>query len=154
MANEKFPVEKSETEWRKLLSADQFRVLREHGTERAGTSPLNYEKRTGEYNCAACGQPLFESSTKYESGSGWPSFFRPLPNAVATTTDRARHDASGSALRELRRASRPRVQRWPAAHRPALLHERRIAEVRTEVERGRFPSKRGQPYRAHDETRG
>ena len=86
MANEAFPVEKSETEWRSLLTPDQFRVLREHGTERAGASPLNYEKRTGQYNCAACGQPLFESSTKYESGSGWPSFFRPLPDAVATTT--------------------------------------------------------------------
>ena len=87
MAEEKFPVEKSETEWRQLLSQDQFRVLREHGTERAGSSALNYEKRTGQYNCAACGLALFESSTKYESGSGWPSFFRPLPNAVATTTD-------------------------------------------------------------------
>ena len=79
MASENFPVEKSVTEWRALLSADQFRVLREHGTERAGTSPLNYEKRTGIYHCAGCAQPLFESSTKYESGSGWPSFFRPLP---------------------------------------------------------------------------
>ena len=87
MTDEKFAVEKSDTEWRSLLSADQFRVLREHGTERAGASPLNYEKRTGVYDCAACGQPLFESSAKYESGSGWPSFFRPLPNAVGTTTD-------------------------------------------------------------------
>ena len=87
MTTEKFAVEKTETEWRGLLDADQFRVLREHGTERAGTSPLNYEKRTGVYHCAACDQPLFESSTKYESGSGWPSFFRPLPNAVATSTD-------------------------------------------------------------------
>ena len=89
MNDEKFAVEKSETEWRNLLTADQFRVLREHGTEPRGASPLNYEKRTGQYDCAACGQPLFESSTKYESGSGWPSFFRPLPNAVATTTDRS-----------------------------------------------------------------
>ena len=88
MNDEKFAVERSDTEWRALLSPDQFRVLREHGTERAGTSPLNYEKRTGIYHCAACNRPLFESSTKYESGSGWPSFFRPLPNAVATTTDR------------------------------------------------------------------
>ena len=87
MADENFPVEKSDTEWRNLLSSDQFRVLREHGTERAGTSPLNYEKRTGQYDCAACGHALFESSTKYESGSGWPSFFRPLPGAVSTTTD-------------------------------------------------------------------
>ena len=88
MNDEKFAVEKSETEWRNLLTADQFRVLREHGTEPRGASPLNYEKRTGQYDCAACGQPLFESSTKYESGSGWPSFFRPLPNAVATHADR------------------------------------------------------------------
>ena len=87
MASETFPVEKSATEWRELLTQDQFRVLREHGTERAGTSPLNYEKRTGIYHCAACAEPLFESSTKYESGSGWPSFFRPLPDAVATSTD-------------------------------------------------------------------
>jgi len=87
MADEKSQLEKSDTEWRELLTPDQFRVLREHGTERAGTSPLNYEKRTGIYHCAACSQPLFESNTKYESGSGWPSFFRPLPEAVATTTD-------------------------------------------------------------------
>ena len=87
MAHETFPVEKSDTEWRALLSPEQFRVLREHGTERAGTSPLNYEKRTGVYHCAGCGKALFESSTKYDSGSGWPSFFRPLSDAVATTTD-------------------------------------------------------------------
>ena len=84
-----FPIQKSDDEWRKSLDPLQYQVLRKHGTERAGTSPLNYEKRTGQYDCAACGQPLFESSTKYESGSGWPSFFRPLPNAVATTTDRS-----------------------------------------------------------------
>ena len=85
--NEKFAVEKSDTEWRGLLSADQFRVLREHGTERAGTSPLNYEKRTGQYDCAACGHPLFESTTKYESGSGWPSFCRSLEGSVGTRED-------------------------------------------------------------------
>ena len=89
MSDEKFAVEKSEQEWREVLSADQFRVLREHGTEMRGSSPLNFEKRTGAFNCAACGQPLFESTTKYESGSGWPSFWKPLPNAVATTTDKS-----------------------------------------------------------------
>jgi peptide-methionine (R)-S-oxide reductase len=62
--------------------------MRKHGTERAGTSPLNDEHRPGKYACAACGLPLFESSTKFESGSGWPSFFAPLPKAVGTTTDR------------------------------------------------------------------
>ena len=87
MADEKFAVEKSEIEWRSLLNADQFRVLREHGTERAGTSPLNQEKRAGQYDCAACGHPLFESSTKYESGSGWPSFWAPMQGAVGTSTD-------------------------------------------------------------------
>ena len=64
-------------------------MLREHGTERAGTSPLNKEKRDGVFLCAACGQELFDSDTKYESGSGWPSFWRPRDNAVGTTSDRS-----------------------------------------------------------------
>jgi peptide-methionine (R)-S-oxide reductase len=63
--------------------------MRRHGTERAGTSPLNKEHRPGSYACAACGLPLFESSTKFDSGTGWPSFFAPLPEAVGTTTDRS-----------------------------------------------------------------
>jgi peptide-methionine (R)-S-oxide reductase len=87
MSEEKFAVEKSATEWRSLLTPEQFRVLREHGTERAGSSPLNDEKRTCSYHCGACGQALFGSGTKYDSGSGWPSFFRPLPDAVAMTPD-------------------------------------------------------------------
>ena len=74
---------------RRKLSPQQYRVLREHGTERAGSSPLNYEKRDGLFHCAACEQPLFSSDTKYESGSGWPSFFAPLPGAVETTSDRS-----------------------------------------------------------------
>lgn len=69
------------------LSADQVRILREHGTERPGSSPLNHEKRTGTYYCAGCGHPLFSSVTKYESGSGWPSFYEALPGAVETRTD-------------------------------------------------------------------
>ncbi|MFT8720166.1 peptide-methionine (R)-S-oxide reductase MsrB [Acetobacter sp.] len=69
------------------LSPDQLRILREHGTERPGSSPLNHEKRSGLYLCAGCGHPLFSSATKYESGSGWPSFFQPLPDAVETQTD-------------------------------------------------------------------
>ncbi len=87
-ADQRFPLEKSESEWRAALPADAFRVLREHGTERAGTSPLNYEKRTGVFHCAGCGQALFESATKFDSGTGWPSFFQPLPGAVETQTDR------------------------------------------------------------------
>ena len=84
-----FPLEKSEDEWRKELTPEQYRVLRQHGTERAGTSALNDEKRKGVYFCAGCGTPLFDSDTKYESGSGWPSFYRPRENAVETETDKS-----------------------------------------------------------------
>ena len=73
--------------WRNKLSPEQFRVLREHGTERPGASPLNYEKRDGLFHCAACGNPLFTSDTKYESGSGWPSFFAPIEGATETQED-------------------------------------------------------------------
>ncbi len=82
-------IEKSEAEWKRALTPDQFKVLRKHGTERAGTSPLNSEKRAGTYECAGCGLPLFASDTKFESGTGWPSFWQPLENAVETTTDRS-----------------------------------------------------------------
>ena len=81
-------VQKTDEEWQKTLTPEQFHVLREHGTERAGTSPLNVEKREGMFTCGGCGQPLFTSDTKYESGSGWPSFYRPIEGAIATTTDR------------------------------------------------------------------
>jgi peptide-methionine (R)-S-oxide reductase len=86
---EAFPVEKTEAEWRAALSPEAFRVLRQHGTERPGTSPLNAEKRPGTFACAGCGQALFDAGTKFESGTGWPSFFQPLPEGVATTTDRS-----------------------------------------------------------------
>jgi peptide-methionine (R)-S-oxide reductase len=82
-------VQKTDEEWRKTLTPEQFHILREHGTERAGTSPLNVEKREGIFTCGACGQPLFTSDTKYESGSGWPSFYRPIEGAITTTTDRS-----------------------------------------------------------------
>jgi peptide-methionine (R)-S-oxide reductase len=80
--------EKTDAEWRVELTPDQYRVLREHGTERAGMSPLNSEKRAGTFTCAGCGEPLFSSETKFESGTGWPSFFAPLEHAVETTVDR------------------------------------------------------------------
>ena len=80
---------RSEAEWQHCLTPQAYRVLREHGTERPGSSPLNGEKRAGTYHCAGCGQPLFDSVTKFESGTGWPSFFRPVEGQVATTTDRA-----------------------------------------------------------------
>ncbi len=79
--------DKSDAEWREQLSPEAFQVLRQEGTERAGTSPLNGEKRTGTYLCAGCGQPLFQSDTKYDSGTGWPSFYAPIPGALETKTD-------------------------------------------------------------------
>jgi peptide-methionine (R)-S-oxide reductase len=84
-----FAFQKSDDEWRRLLSPEAYRVLREHGTERAFTSPLNDEKRSGTFVCAGCGQPLFNSDTKYDSGTGWPSFFRSLDGAISTTVDRS-----------------------------------------------------------------
>ncbi len=88
-SDEKFAVEKTDDEWRRELSSDAYRVLREHGTESAGSSPLNDEHRPGMFRCAGCGQPLFAADAKFESGSGWPSFFRPLPDAVGTNEDRS-----------------------------------------------------------------
>ena len=69
------------------LSPEQLHILKEHGTERPGSSPLNHEKRAGDFMCAGCGAQLFASDTKYESGSGWPSFYAPIAEAVETTTD-------------------------------------------------------------------
>jgi len=86
-ANKINPIQRSEEEWRKRLTKEQFRVLRKEGTERSFTSPLNKEKRQGTYHCAGCELPLFDASTKYESGTGWPSFYQALPDAVATKTD-------------------------------------------------------------------
>lgn len=78
----------SDEEWRETLPPDTYQVMRCHGTERAGTSPLNLEHRDGVYHCAACGDALFESATKFDSGTGWPSFYAPLPGAVGVTVDR------------------------------------------------------------------
>jgi peptide-methionine (R)-S-oxide reductase len=80
--------EKSDAEWREALTPQQYKVLRQHGTEPPGSSPLNVEKRDGMFCCAGCGQPLFTADTKFESGTGWPSFFQPLEDSVETTTDR------------------------------------------------------------------
>ena len=82
-------IEKSDAEWKQELAPEQYQVLRQHGTERAGTSPLNREKRQGVYRCAGCGAELFDSGTKYESGSGWPSFYAPKKGAVETALDRS-----------------------------------------------------------------
>lgn len=85
----KNPIQKTDDEWRKDLTPEQFQVLRQHGTERAGTSPLNAEKREGLFRCAGCGAELFDSDTKYESGCGWPSFFEAKDGAVGTSIDKS-----------------------------------------------------------------
>lgn len=82
-------IEKSDKEWLDQLGPQAFKVLRKHDTERAGTSPLNAEKRKGTFNCAGCGQPLFASDTKFESGTGWPSFYQPIDDvAIEEQVDR------------------------------------------------------------------
>ncbi|HEX8665821.1 MAG TPA: peptide-methionine (R)-S-oxide reductase MsrB [Beijerinckiaceae bacterium] len=82
-----FPVSRPDEEWRKTLTPEQYYVLRQHGTERAGTSPLDREKRKGTFVCAGCGQDLFTSDAKFDSGTGWPSFFQPIPGKVETSED-------------------------------------------------------------------
>ena len=84
---DKFEVSKTEAQWRKILTPEQFDVLRKEGTERAGTSPLTDEHRAGKFACAGCNLPLFTSITKFDSGTGWPSFYAPIANAVKTSVD-------------------------------------------------------------------
>ena len=85
----KFEVTKTDAEWKRLLTPQQYYVLREHGTEYAGSSPLDREKRKGTFHCAGCDLPLFSSDTKYDSGTGWPSFWQPIANAIGTSIDRS-----------------------------------------------------------------
>jgi peptide-methionine (R)-S-oxide reductase len=80
-------MKKNDKDWQAALTPAQYKVLRQKGTEPAGSSALNHEKRAGVFRCAGCGAVLFESGTKYESGSGWPSFYAPMPGAVATADD-------------------------------------------------------------------
>ena len=84
-----FEVQKSDAEWRQQLGPEAFYVLRQHGTERAGTSPLDKTYAPGTYLCAGCSTPLFPSATKFDSGTGWPSFYAPLETAVETSVDRS-----------------------------------------------------------------
>lgn len=87
MGDESFPVTRSDAEWRARLTREQYDVMRRHGTERPGSCALNHEKRRGVFQCAGCDQPLFRSGEKFESGTGWPSFFDPLPGALGSTVD-------------------------------------------------------------------
>jgi peptide-methionine (R)-S-oxide reductase len=89
MEQKVYPVTHTEEEWRKILTPEQFEVLRGHATERPGSCALLVEKRPGTFSCAGCGTPLFRSKVKFESGTGWPSFNEPIPGAVETTTDRS-----------------------------------------------------------------
>jgi peptide-methionine (R)-S-oxide reductase len=89
----RFAIVRSDAEWRRRLTADQYVVLRKGATERPGSSPLTREKRRGTYHCAGCAQPLFGSGTKFESGTGWPSFYAPAAGAVGTRPDRSEAQA-------------------------------------------------------------
>ncbi len=130
-ATETFEVTRTPEEWRKLLTPEQYAVLREEDTERPFTSPLNDEKRKGVFACAGCDLPLFSSETKFDSGTGWPSFYAPIEGAVRTGHRlHLRHGPRGGALPPLRRPSRSCVRRRPEADGPALLHQRRGAEIR------------------------
>jgi peptide-methionine (R)-S-oxide reductase len=84
-----FEVHKTDEEWRQILTPEQYYVLRQHGTERAGTCALLHEHRAGTFKCAGCGQPLFVADRKFESGTGWPSFFAPLEGSIGSSTDRS-----------------------------------------------------------------
>jgi peptide-methionine (R)-S-oxide reductase len=88
-SNTEFEITKTPEEWSKVLTPEQFNVLRKHGTERPHTSPLDKQYNPGTYVCAGCELPLFTSDTKFNSGTGWPSFFNPIEGAIATTTDRS-----------------------------------------------------------------
>ncbi len=88
-AQRAFPFRLSDTQWRQRLSPAAYSVLRGHDTERPGSSPLDREKRRGTFHCAGCNHPLFASSTKFDSGTGWPSFWQPLPRAIGTKIDRS-----------------------------------------------------------------
>ena len=136
MKQDHFPVTHTDAEWRAILTPEQYDIMRGHGTERPGSCALLHEKRPGVFVCAGCGQPLFESKTKFESGTGWPSFNTPVEGAVETTRrPQLGHDAHRSALLALRLASRPCLSGRAAADRPALLHQRRRDQFHAERRR-------------------
>jgi peptide-methionine (R)-S-oxide reductase len=103
MAGKAYAVTRSDAEWRRILTPEQYDIMRSHGTEAPGSCALLLEKRPGRFSCAGCGQPLFESKGKFESGTGWPSFNDPIEGAVETSIDRTfGHGPNRGSLRELR----------------------------------------------------
>ena len=95
MDTKQYPVTRTEAEWRELLTPEQYEIMREHGTEAPDSCALNFEKRSGKFVCAGCDQALFVSKKKFESGTGWPSFNDPVPDAVETSTDRGQNSQGG-----------------------------------------------------------
>jgi peptide-methionine (R)-S-oxide reductase len=89
LAKSEFEITKTAQEWRQILTPKQYQVLRQHGTEPSGSSPLDQEHRKGTFACAGCDLPLFTADTKFNSGTGWPSFYAPIDNAVGTTIDQS-----------------------------------------------------------------
>jgi len=90
MIEKVYEVTRTDEEWRARLTSDQYYIMRRHGTEAPGSCALNHEKRRGVFSCAGCDQPLFSSGEKFESGTGWPSFFDPAPGALEATVDKTR----------------------------------------------------------------
>ena len=136
MTHGDFPFKLSDAEWRERLTPEQFDVMRGHGTERPGSCALLHEKRAGVFACAGCGQDLFASKLKFESGTGWPSFNDPVPGVGRDDRrSQLRHGPHRGPLQQLRQPSRPCVRRRPAAHWPALLHQRRRAGFQARVSR-------------------
>ena len=130
MSSDSYPVTKSDAEWKAELSPEQYRVLRQHGTERPGASPLNAEKRNGAFFCAACEQALFRERHEIRERLRLAEFLRPAGGRGRHDgRSYARHAARGSALRTLRRPSGPRVPGRTEADRSPLLHERRLAHL-------------------------
>ena len=122
-------VTKSEQEWMQQLTPEEFQICRLKGTERPFTGKYNSEKSAGVYKCICCGHPLFDAGTKYESGSGWPSFFAPIGEDAVCHGGRflAWHASRGGDVRKMRFPPRSRLRRWPSADGFALLYEFRLS---------------------------
>jgi peptide-methionine (R)-S-oxide reductase len=129
MENKRYAVTRTDEEWRSLLTPEQYDVMREHGTEAPGSCALNFEKRHGTFDCAGCGQPLFVSKKKFESGTGWPSFNDPVEGSVETSVDRSYGMARTEVHCSRCGSHLGHVRRWPAADEPALLHQRYSHEL-------------------------